>query len=174
VGAALLLRRAAPRRWALSLSAAGAVAGLLLAGATLWRNKVWWSDVALWTDAAGKSPGKSRPQLNLGTALAEAGRPGAALGPLGEAVRLDPRSSWARAQLGAVLVSLGRIGEGEAELREALRLKPDDPEALFNLAVVLQRTARAEEARGLFRRFLEVAPPGYGAARRFAAERVAR
>jgi len=174
VGAALLLRRVAPARWPRLLAGGALGLALVLAGATLWRNKAWRSDVALWSDAAAKSPGKMRPQLNLGTALLESGRAPAALSHLRDAVRLDPSSAYARAQLGAALLTVGQVAEGEAELREVLRLAPDDPEALFNLATLLARTGRAGEARSHFARFLEVAPPGYAAARRVAEQRLAR
>lgn len=173
-GAALLLRRIAPSRWPRLLAGGAAAVALVLAGATLWRNKVWRTDVALWTDAAAKSPGKMRPQLNLGTALLETGRAAAAIPHLRDAVRLAPSSAYARAQLGAALLTVGQVAEGETELRAVLRLAPDDPEALFNLATLLVRTGRAGEARALYSRFLEVAPPSYAAARRVAEQRLAR
>lgn len=171
-GVLLLLRRI-PRIDATRTAVAGAIpVVLVLAVATLVRNQVWRNDVSLWADSVVKSPGKSRPHVNLGTALVERGRFDIAAGELRRALELDPGSSWARAQLGVALLSLGRIAEGEAELREAIRLKSDDPEAIFNLATVLWRTGRADEAKHWFRRFLEIAPPSYEGARRIAAARI--
>ena len=151
------------------LAALALALAIPLAFATLLRNRVWWTDVTLWTDAVSKSPGKARPQLNLGTALVEAGRPREAVGPLREAARLAPELPWARAQLGATLLSLGRLSEAEAELRAANHLAPGDAETLFNLGMLLARTGRREEARPFLTRFVEVAVgPGYTAARRAA------
>jgi tetratricopeptide (TPR) repeat protein len=152
---------------------AGGVAALVLAGATLARNVVWQNDLTLWSDAARKSPRKPRPALNLGTALAVAGRPDLAVPALRQAVALDPTSAYARAQLGVALLASRHGDEGEAELREALRLAPSDPEVLFNLATHLWVTGRREEARPLFARFVDVAPPAYAQARRVAAARAA-
>lgn len=150
---------------------AGAALSLLLAAATSSRNRVWASDITLWTDAARKSPAKSRPYLNLGTALREAGRPGAAIAALRRGVELEPRSAYGRAQLGAVLLSTGRRAEAEPELRSALALTPADPEALFNLATLLWQEGRLDEARPLYARFAEVAGPQYGGASRLARTR---
>jgi tetratricopeptide (TPR) repeat protein len=151
----------------------GAAVALAFAVATLARNTVWQDDLSLWSDAALKSPGKPRPFVNLGTALALAGQRELGLRALRQAVRLDPSSTYARAQLAAALLGLGRDGEAELELRAVLRAQPRDPEALFNLAQLLWRSGRRDEARPVFARFVEVAPPSYAAARRVAAARAA-
>jgi Flp pilus assembly protein TadD len=170
-GAGLVARRASADAWQRVLVLCTLLVSLLLASATLQRNAVWADELSLWADAAAKSPGKFRPHLNLGRALALAGRPGEAAVELRRAVAIDPGSAWGRTQLGAALLSLGRPAEAEPELREALRLSPSDPEASFDLAVALSAQGRKDEARGWFRRFLEVAPPGYEAARRYAEAR---
>jgi tetratricopeptide (TPR) repeat protein len=178
VAVALAIAAAARRRPGASVSrttvAVGAALALLLVFATRARNEVWKDEISVWTDAAEKSPGKARPHLNLGTALAEAGRHREAVAPLRRAAELDPGLAPARAQLGAALAALGRTVEAEPELRGALRLRPDDPEALFNLATLLWSTGAREESRGLYGRFLEVAPASYDAARGVAAARAAR
>jgi tetratricopeptide (TPR) repeat protein len=173
-GVAMALRRASPARAGRLTVLASVLVSLLLAAATLRRNTVWESEVALWSDAAAKSPSKFRPWFNLGTTLVRAGEVRAAAGALQRAVDLDPASAPARAQLGGAWLQLGRLGDAEVQLREALRLQPDDPEALFNLATVLARTARVGEAREAYRRFLDLAPPEYAQARRVASAYIAR
>lgn len=173
-GSALLLRLPRGRLPARALVAGAVAVSLGLAWSSLLRNRVWWTELALWRDAAAKSPGKARPQRNLGGAWLLAGRPAEAVAPLRESVRLEPGSAKGRAQLGSALLAIGREAEGEAEVRESLRLAPDDPESLFNLGMVLSRTGRADEARQWFARFLEVAPPSYAAARKQAAARLGR
>ncbi|ACL64023.1 Tetratricopeptide TPR_4 [Anaeromyxobacter dehalogenans 2CP-1] len=174
IGILLAARRAvgadvAPRAAAL----AGIGLACVFAVATLARNRVWSSDVALWTDAAAKSPNKMRPNLNLGTALVEAGRFREAEAPLRRAALLDPASALPHVQLAGVLLTQRRGAEAEAELRSALRLAPRDPDATFNLAMLLSGSNRSDEARPLFSRFLEIAPASYGRARRIAADRLA-
>jgi Flp pilus assembly protein TadD len=174
VGIAALARR----RWEPALAArrtvlAGAVLAVLLGAATVARNRVWATDVSLWTDAARKSPGKSRPWLDLGTALREAGRPEAAIASLRRGLELEPGSAYGHAQLAAVLLSTGRGPEAEPELRAALSLAPDDPETLFNAATWLWQTGRRDDARPLYARFVATAPQGYEAARRIARSRAA-
>jgi tetratricopeptide (TPR) repeat protein len=174
VGIALL----ALRRWEPSIAARRAVAAvavlaIVLGGATFARNRVWATDVSLWTDAARKSPGKSRPWLNLGTALRDDGRPEPAIAALRRGLELEPGSVYGHAQLGAVLLSTGRPAEAEPELRAALTLAPDDPETLFNFATLLWQTGRKDEARPLFARFAATAPDAYEPARRMARARSA-
>jgi tetratricopeptide (TPR) repeat protein len=171
-GGALLagrVRRADPARltWLTAL-----LLSVVLAVATLRRNAVWADDVALWSDAAEKSPNKVRPLNNLAYALATARRHEEGVAVLRRAVSLDPKNPIVRNQLAAALLGLGRTAEAEPHLREAIRLDPASPEPIFNLAVMLSRTGRAAEAAGWFRRFLEVAPPSYEGLRRFAAARV--
>jgi len=141
---------------------------VILGTATLARNRVWRSDIALWADTAEKAPTLARPVLNLGTALVEAGRVREAIGPLRRAVALDPSLPVAHAQLAAALLATGHLTEAEPHLREALRLYPADPEATFNLGMLLWQSGRTGEASEWFRRFLEIAPPAYADARRFA------
>jgi tetratricopeptide (TPR) repeat protein len=174
VGGAATVRCLTSADQARAIALAGLLPAMLLASLTLSRNEVWQSELSLWSDTAAKSPNKSRPQLNLGTAFVNAGRHVDAVPFLRRAVELDPASAWAHAQLGAVLLTLGHPHDAERSLREALRLDPKDPEALFNLGAALSSTGDREAANDQFRRFLEVAPPGYADARRVAEARLGR
>ena len=165
---ALLLHHVRPASAARAMVIAGLSLSAVLAVATFQRNRVWATEISLWSDGAAKSPGKARPHLNVGTALAMEGRLDEAARELRRAVELDPESAYAHAQLGAALMSLERPAEAEPELREAVRLAPNDADALFNLGIVLTRTGRREEAAPVLRRFLEVASPSYANARRIA------
>jgi len=176
--AALGIAALAAHRWEPAVAArrtivVGAALAMGLAAAAFARNRAWASDVSIWTDSALKSPGKTRPWLNLGTALREAGRPEAAVAALRRALELDPASSYGRSQLGAVLASMGRRAEAEPELRAALTAAPEDVEALFNYAVILWETGRRDEARTLFARFAALAPDSLQQAKRIARARAA-
>jgi tetratricopeptide (TPR) repeat protein len=164
---ALAMRRVHARSTARVVVVSAVIVSAVLAVASICRNRVWANDITLWSDAAQKSPNKARPHLNLGTALAVAGRLEEGTRELRRAVEIEP-DFYSRTQLGAALLALGRFPEAEPELREAVRLKPADPEALFNLGMALMRTSRAEEAKAVLKRFLDVAPTSYAAARRVA------
>lgn len=57
-----------------ALAAALALVVLIFAAATYARNQVWSDAIALWSDAAAKSPNKNRPNFQLAFAYYSAGR----------------------------------------------------------------------------------------------------
>lgn len=63
---------------------------LLLAAATYQRNFVWDTKLSLWSDAAAKSPQKSRPHNNLGNCYMLLNLPFKAIEEYKTAVALDP------------------------------------------------------------------------------------
>lgn len=150
-GATLALRRIAPAR-AASVGAALAVVALGAAGAaTARRNEVWSSPVALWIDAAEKSPHKARTHLNLGVALAEANRPAEALTSFRRARALRDHTLDEKLfrNIVATLVRLSRFEEARAEIDRDLAIFPGDPETLAMLAELefaAGRHAESEDA----------------------------
>ncbi len=172
VTAALALRALRPSRSPGRVLVALALACALPLGfATLLRNRVWWTEIAFWTDVAARSPAKARARFNLATALVQRGREEDGVLELRRTLAIDPGWTEARIQLGGVLMLLGRYPEAEPELRRAVTEKPAEPEALFDLAELLWRTGRREEARDWYRRFLGVAPPELDRLRRIAEAR---
>ncbi len=155
--AALLLRaRAGGRR---ALVVAGALVALALALAAHARNRVWEDELALFGDAARKSPGKARPHLNLGVALARAGRLPEAVEAFAAANRADPSQVDVYVNMGAALRELGRPEEAAGWLREAIRGRPDLPEPWYNLGCVLMDAPdTAPEAVEAFERAIALRP----------------
>jgi len=135
---ALLLRRIAGSRAAAVGAALVLVALAVCAFATVRRNEVWANAVALWSDAAEKSPRKARAHLNLGAALLEANRPAEALASLHRVRDLGCEVDGQKLLVSIVhvLVSLGRMGEARAEVDRVLAGSPRNPLALAELAVV--------------------------------------
>ena len=72
---------------------------MLLAAATVIRNRDYASEVALWEQTAAVSPGKPRAFNNLGHAYVQAGRADLAEAAYREALRLHPGYDLARANL---------------------------------------------------------------------------
>lgn len=77
---------------------------VLLVPLTRARAKLYRDPIALWSDAAARSRQKTRPLINLGTLLAQAGRLSEARRALVEANRRNPRDAEARERLAAVQV----------------------------------------------------------------------
>jgi len=154
LGGEWVLERAVapPRRAWVAAIAAGAV-WLALAAALHRRNAVWETELAYWTDAVSKSPGKARPRLGLGWALARQGDlDGAALAFQAGLERVSPDAPVLEGQLlhnlGSMLVRLGRPAEALDPLERAATLDPDalaPREMLAQALWALGETGLAEE-----------------------------
>jgi tetratricopeptide (TPR) repeat protein len=90
-----LRERVGPRR----VDAAVGVLVIALGVLTVSRNRVYRSEVALWEDTAGKSPGKARVHNNLGYAYELGGRVRDAEAAYIRALSLDPGYGRARENL---------------------------------------------------------------------------
>lgn len=160
--ASLAARPLPARARAAVLGAAGAAAALALAAALHGRAVLWGDPVALWRDAAGKSPGKPRVHVNLGAELARAGDLDGALASYRRALALGgatlpPLAAQSSASL---LVAAGRV----ADAREVLALQePAEPETLVLRARVELDAGRLGEAERWAGQALAAAP-GYGRA----------
>jgi tetratricopeptide (TPR) repeat protein len=115
-----------------------AVVAAALTGATIARNRCYRTELAIWQDAADKSPANARAHNNLGNALDDAGQVGEAIRHYREALRWKPDYPDALNNLGAALASTGKVVEAVGCFREALEQKPDFPEARCNLDTALR------------------------------------
>lgn len=106
------------------------------------RVVVWQSEIALWEEAARRSPQKPRVQLNLGRAYALVGRNDDALQAFARAkvVSADPRRTEAEWRNGpnfadvntALLqLALGQYDEAKRRLREVVTRAPTFQPALI-------------------------------------------
>jgi len=143
-----LLRRAvagARLRRGLAAGLVTVLAGTLGA-ATVRRNEVYRSEVAILCDVIAKRPTNARAHYNLGIALAEQGRREEAVRHFVEALRLKPDYAEAHGNLGVVLAEQGKRKEAIAHYVQALRLNPGLAEAHNNLGLELADEGRLEEA----------------------------
>ena len=135
--------------------AAGIVALMVAAAAmTQARNTVWSSKEALWSDVVRKSPGKSRPHLNYGHALAQRGEFERALAEFRRALELsgdgatDPASI--HNDMAISFLELKRPDEAEASARRALQARPQHGGAHNTMGEILYTRQDYRAALGHF------------------------
>lgn len=131
---------------------------LLFAAGTVARNRVWASDLALWTDAVAKAPGDFRAHANLGAAYHARGELTTAVGEYRKAVDLFPGEAAVRADLGAALTALGRYDEARGELQAAMADFERYAPAHFKYGVLLERTGDLDGARAAYARAVALVP----------------
>ena len=140
-----------------------AVIALSLVGAlfcmwTFQRNRVWADEIALYQDCAAKSPGKARPQNNLGAALARQGRLTEAIERYRAALKIKPGYADAHYNLGFALAKSGQLDAGLSHFRQAVQIEPNRVKYLNNLGVALVLKGNYTEALDHFNSALKIDP----------------
>ena len=143
--------RGAPR-----IAAAGAFVAVLAGLGTLtWRHcGVYHDEIALFGHIVRHNPEARDAHLNLGSALAEAGRLEEAHAASLVAVAQRPDAAGAHANLGHSRLLMGRFEEAEESLARALALDPRDRPAQQNMGELRRKQGRYEEAVEWFRKVL--------------------
>lgn len=102
---------------------------------TAWqRNELWLDDVALWKDAASKSPGKARTHYNLGAALARQGQITQAKQEFSASRDLDPDDDLSYSALGYCAEKQEDWNGAGRLYSQALQLNPSNGYAREGLA----------------------------------------
>jgi len=91
-------------------------------------------------------PKNAGARLNLGNALANAGRLNDAIAEYRMAMELEPDYHLVRCDLGGALMDAGRLDEAIIELRTAIEMMPGDCRAYNNLGLALLQQGRLGEA----------------------------
>jgi Flp pilus assembly protein TadD len=110
------------------------------------RNEIWGSRLALWSDAAKKSPNKGRARANHAHALRAAGRQDEALREYVGALQLVGEKPDLLRGLAGALYEMSRVAEAISVLQRARELAPADSRILSDLAVSLAIEQRFDEA----------------------------
>lgn len=143
-------------RWSGAAVAAGV---LLLLGGLTWRQSGMYRDVfSLYETTLARNPSSWVAQLNLGTALDDAGRPAESLPHLQRALELKPNFPETLNSLGSVLNQLGRSPEALPLLEQAVQIQPRFAGAHNTLAVALMAVGRSDNGITEFRRAVELDP----------------
>jgi tetratricopeptide (TPR) repeat protein len=136
-----------------------AVSVLLLLGGLTWRQSGMYRDVfSLYETTLAKNPSSWTAQLNLGTALDEAGQTEESLPHLRRALELKPDFPETLNSLGNVLNKLGRPGEARPLLEQAVRLQPRFAFAYNTLGVSLMALGQTDAGLSTFQKALAVDP----------------
>jgi Flp pilus assembly protein TadD len=144
-----------PRRLA---RAAGAVAALLLAGASLRHAGVFVSDERLWQDGWSKNPGSVQAALNLAALRLDAGQPRDALLWLDRAAALEPRDAQVRVNRAVAWEQLGRPDEARRLLLELASENPRAANAQLRLGHLALAQGDPAEAVRRYEAVLRVTP----------------
>ena len=132
--------------------------GALFCMWTFERNRAWADEISLYRDSAAKSPGKARPQNNLGAALSRGGQYEEAIEQYRVALRIKPEYADAHYNLGYALAKTNRLDEGIAHFEEAVRIEPKRVKYLNNLGVALSIKGNYADAIGHFQKALKINP----------------
>jgi tetratricopeptide (TPR) repeat protein len=130
----------------------------LFALASINRNRVWNSSLALWQDSVAKSPTNPVPRGNLGHAYLLQGDHDNARKYLSEAVAINPGVPSNRANLGHVLLLLGEYAESAAHFAAALQTWPNDARIRSNYGSALFEMGKRQEALAQFLAARELSP----------------
>lgn len=134
------------------------ITGLPLSAAAYKRNLVWQDEVSMWSDVAGKSPGKARAHNNLGHAYFTAGRVDEAIGEFGAALKISPLNAEAHYNLGNAYYKKRMLTEAVSEYRKAISIKENYAEAHYNLGNAYKNLGMMDEAISEFKAAVEAEP----------------
>jgi tetratricopeptide (TPR) repeat protein len=143
---------------ALPVAIALSLVGALFCVWTFERNNVWADEITLYRDSAAKSPGKARPQNNLGAALSRQDRFEEAIEQYQAALKIKPDYADAHYNLGYALAKTGKLDAGISHFKEALRIEPKNLKALNNLGVAEVLRGNYSKAIDHFRAALKINP----------------
>lgn len=122
-------------------------AAILLGVTTVYRNRDYRTELAIWSDTVAKCPDNARAQGNLGRAYLGLGRWAEAVAACSEELRLAPGYNGdARANLGRALTELGRAADALPYFEDGLRRKPDSFDIHNNYGIALAALGRWPEA----------------------------
>jgi len=131
---------------------------ILFAAETAARNRVYSSDVALWTDTVEKSPHKARPANALGFAYLHAGKPDEAKRYVAKAIEYEPnRPNW-YFNMGIILKEQGKFAEALPYIKRTVELVPDDYVFQVGLGVTYVNLGQDEKAAECFRKAIQIQP----------------
>lgn len=148
----------APSGQPLAAIAAGLLVAAGLTVLTVQRNRVYQSELSIWTDTVRLRPENPRAVNSLGFALTHLGRFEESIPYYRRAIALKPQYVDAHFNLAEDLRRVGKKEEALAEYDAALAIDPRDWQALTGRASILASDRKLDEAAEACERALAIRP----------------
>jgi tetratricopeptide (TPR) repeat protein len=129
-----------------AVASVGTALAIILIGTTVVRNSDYSSELGLWQKTVAACPGNARAHLNLGFALANAGRNTEAMAEYEKALELVPSYADAHYDLGLACFASGQTEQAIAQYEQTLALDPQYQKARQSLASALARSGLWSES----------------------------
>lgn len=113
------------------------------------RNRVWQTELSLWTDTVAKSPNNGRALMNLGVNLMARGEYGLARYYFERSKLYNPEYDLLEVNFGVLSAAQGYMRESEFHFRQAIFLNPKDRQCYTYYAEWLRKWGRPKEADNL-------------------------
>lgn len=145
-----------PRRFAPIIAAAVLVT--VWTGWTIQRNRVWATELSLWTDTVAKAPANPRAMSSLAVAYRDLGELDRAVTLLQQATRDNPGFHHGFGQLGVALLDRGDLEPALEAFQRAHALDPKDAQDTYHLGVVYQKLGRPQDAERAYKDTIRLKP----------------
>lgn len=146
-----------------AIEAAALVIAVGMAAATVQRNAVWASPLALWQSAAERAPLMARPHMYWGGALEERGQFAGAIRAYEHALRRDPGFAPLHRRLGAAYMEVDQTERAIALFERGVALDPTDGPMWLGLGEALRMGGRWQESLSAYQRAVNLMPDDSGA-----------
>ncbi len=113
---------------------------------TFERNKVWKTEITLWSDVISKSPNKSRGYYNRGNGYRALGKLNESIPDYTKSLAIHPRKTKAYLNRGIVYVNLGKIAEGVADFNKAIEINPEFKIAYMNRGIAYEKLGQLNKS----------------------------
>ena len=148
----------AARQWSRPVAVMGAVVLVALGAATVARNQVWSSSMALWEDAVKSRPGAARANKAVGDAYLADTRPDLALEHYERAVEILPTYLDARTGIAVAYTARREYASALATIDETLERWPNDAKTLNAKAYIHETLGDMNMAKEAYRLAVEKDP----------------
>jgi tetratricopeptide (TPR) repeat protein len=158
VGAFSVLGRLRDRKARTTCVALLLTSVFVLSAAAFARNDVWKTEIAIWEDTVGKSPGKARPHNNLGFAYWSTGLHEMAKEQYVIAIGIKPDYADAHNNLGIIYKQEGLLDKAMEQYMIAMKVDPDYANSHNNIANVYYRKGMFDKSIKHYRIALSLKP----------------
>ncbi len=144
--------------WRRGIEAVALVIAVGMAVATVQRNGLWSSPLALWQSAAARAPLMARPHIYWGAALEARGQFDQAIYAYEHALRRDPAFAPLHRRLGSAYVAVDRPKEAIAIYARGVKLDAADGAMWLGFGEALRMDGRWQESLSAYRRAVDLLP----------------